>query len=204
MFSLYAWLSVLGSTSVVGVGALALGTQSPPWRVGTAAGLVLLYGSVLILRPGGVFVGDAALLFGAVGAATLIAFGVRSTVALATFCIVAAVSDVASFSGGFTRHVSDAYQAGESDLLRFLAFTIPYGGRLRPIVGVGDLIVAGTVAAALAGSGHAASRAILVPAVGLVTALFIALIVGGISAIPFIAATTLAYLAWCRQGTRSR
>ena len=102
-----------------------------------------------------------------------------------------------SYLGGVTAALSHAFQHG-SNLLPYLCLSFPVHGRLRPVVGIGDLVVITAVYLALRRLGHNGLLAFTGPFAGLALALAIGLLIGGVFAIPFIAATTSAYLWFVR------
>lgn len=120
---------------------------------------------------------------------------VSSKVSLITFCIVASVVDIYSATQGATSNIVDNYREGSSDLLRYLAISMPVDGAVRPIVGIGDFLIMSVVYFVLLRLGYSQMALVLAPLSGLVLAILVGLLVGGIFAIPFIAATTILFLS---------
>lgn len=161
------------------------------------------YAAVLVTRPGGWLLPDVAVFVMALLLGSSLGLLIKSPVALASFCMAAAVADIVSFSAGPTARLIDAFRDDSSDLLRYLCLSLPLDGRLRPIVGIGDLIILATLFFAFRRLGHRGAGALAAPVAGLLLALVVGLVLGGsIFAVPFMAATSLVYL-WM-AGRRSR
>jgi hypothetical protein len=194
-----AVVAVLLSTTLLYAGLRAV--ERTPSRARGPAALALLawYAATVAFGPRFFLYSDLALLAGAVSGACLIALAVRSPESLIVFCVAAATADVVSYSGGVTERIIEAYRLSNSDLLLSLMVTAPVEGELRPIVGVGDLVITGTVFAVLGRALRPAVAVYLAPVSGLLAALFVGLWIGGIGAVPFIAATTIAYVLWSRR-----
>jgi len=75
-----------------------------------------------------------------------------------------------------------------------LSISFPVAGAVRPIVGIGDLVVATALFAALMRIGYGVGESFAVPLGGMVLALGVGLLVGGAPALPFIAVVTGAYV----------
>lgn len=165
----------------------------------TATALVTAgYAALLAARPGGWLLPDAAVFAVAVFLGSSLGWLVRSPAALASFCIAAAVADVLSFYGGPTASLIEAFQSDSNDLLRYLCLSLPVDDRLRSIVGIGDLIILGTIYFAFHRLGHRGAAAFAAPVTGLLLALVVGLVVGTVFAMPLIAATTLGYV-WAAE-----
>jgi hypothetical protein len=120
---------------------------------------------------------------------------IRSKSSLITFCIVASVVDIYSATQGVTSNLADAYREETSDLLRYLVISMPVGGSVEPIVGIGDFFIISAICFVLVRLGYNRSQLLLAPLSGLLLAIIVGQLVGGIFAIPFIAATTIVYLS---------
>lgn len=176
----------------------ARGRQNP-----IAAAPLMAYGLALAVRPPYWGLADAAVIAGAVGGVVLIARGLTSPATVVAFLFVAAAVDLASWSGGPTRRIIDAYREGRSALLLFLALSIPLNGRIVPIVGIGDLLVGGSASLALVRAGFRPPFVALAVATGLLGALAYGLWRGGAPAVPFIAATVAGLVSWRARRTRT-
>ncbi len=160
-----------------------------------ALAFLLSYMAVLVVRPAAWPVIDLAVLVGAAGAVLLLEGGLVSPPAVVAFLCVAATVDVLSMSGGLSRLLIERYRDGTSQLLLYLTLVAPVRGRPVPIVGIGDLLVAGMAATALI---RLRLRAVAVMgsiASGLLAALAYGLWRGGAPAVPFIA-TAVLVLVW--------
>ena len=156
--------------------------------------VALGYGLVLWWNSSQWPVNDVAVLALALVVGCIIGAALRSGVAVVAFCVAAAVADLVSFSGGFTRAISDAFRAGKSGVLMHLSISFPVAGAVRPIVGIGDLVVATALFVALMRIGYEVWESFAVPLGGMVLALGVGLLVGGAPALPFIAVVTGAYV----------
>ncbi len=194
MFALTSALIVLTVTGLVLIG-VTFGMRLPhrPLTVGALA-IVGTYGAFCLVQPDVWWLANSALLLAAVAGGLLIARTLKSKAAVVAFCVTVGVVDFLSFSGGLTHHIIMLFEEGRSRLLLYLAVTIPFQGALRPIVGIGDLVVLGALFTALARLGYPHARSLLGPVTGLVAALVLGLMVGGISALPFIAGGTILYV----------
>jgi hypothetical protein len=160
-----------------------------------AAGLFLAFLVSLALPPAPAFLSNALVLAGAVGLGVFISFFLTSKGAIAAFCVAAGVVDYFSFSGGLTAKLIATAKAGNVQQLKHLVIYLPQaGGRLTALVGVGDLVILGSLYAGLMENRYPPGAALFVPTAGLVFAILTGLIVGGVYGVPFIAAAVLLYL----------
>lgn len=141
-------------------------------------------------------ISDIAVMLVALLAAATIGPNITSSSALITFCLTAGIVDFFSFSGGLTAKIIADYEQGHSLLLQYLSITAPLSDRIIPIIGIGDLIILGSVYCALPRIGHHDWLTFLFPLGGLLIALGVGLLMGGIYALPFIGGATIAYLLW--------
>lgn len=195
---------VLASACVVLVGVAWLKNRSRPQRVGLALASLLAYAMVLVTRPASLAVSDASVLLAAIGLAPLLGGSLGSMASIAVFAITASAVDLFSFGGGLTRELVQGYEAGTSDLLRFLAVTVEVGGQPRPLVGGVDLLITGSLFLGLVRVHGGPKRAAFALLVGLASAVATGLVVGGVAAVPFVglAATLDAALATRGGGAR--
>lgn len=152
------------------------------------------YAALLVVRPANVLLADLAVLASALVLGSALGSMLRGSVGLVSFCITAAVADVVSSHSGATARIVEGYRQGTSNLLQYLSLSAPVEGRIRPIVGIGDLVVLACIYFALRRLGHRGALAFAAPLSGLLLALVVGLVFGGATALPFIAATTLAGL----------
>jgi hypothetical protein len=75
-----------------------------------------------------------------------------------------------------------------------MAFSIVFKGSICPIVGLGDFIFIGIYFIALRQIGAGSWAQFIIPTAGLLGALVVGVLVGGIYAIPFMAAVVIGYL----------
>jgi hypothetical protein len=181
--------------------AVELLRRHVPVPVTRLAGILLIaYAGVLVVRPAGWAFMNAAVLAGAAGGVLLLERGLRTPGSVALFLVVAAVVDIVSMSGGLTRMLIERHRTGASNLLLYLTLVVPIGGRLVPIVGIGDLVVGGAAAAALIRLGLRRALVIGTISAGLLGALAYGLWRGGAPAVPFIAAAVVVLVGWMRRG----
>jgi hypothetical protein len=153
-----------------------------------------IYAGFLFLRPDSwILINVVVLSVAGVGGSGL-GLLIGSKASLITFCIVASIVDVYSVVQGATSTIVDSYREGSSDLLRYLAISVPVDGDITPIVGIGDFFVISAIYFVLARLGYQQMQVMLVPVAGLLLAVIVGMLVGGIFAIPFIAATTVFFV----------
>jgi hypothetical protein len=198
MFATVALLTVLAASALVCVGVAQALRIAPRPRLVLAIALLTGYSGVCVWQPGAWWFADAALLLAAAAGGLLIGRFLGSTGAVVAFCVTIAVVDLFSFGGGLTRHIMESYREGESRLLLYLTVSVPYGGAVRPIAGVGDLLILASLFSALVRLGHSKLRAFLVPTAGLTAALLVGLVRGGVAALPFVAVVTILYVLWSK------
>ncbi len=197
-------MMLLGFT-VIAVAAVLLWLASlrpVPARWTCGAGLVVLLVS-LWLRPNQSYaLTDFAVLCGAVLAGGLLARTASSWPALAVLFLVAATADLLSFLFGPTRELLGS--PGLAAALPYLSITVPSGGGLLAVIGVGDLLF--LFAAFLAFRRLEAPRALnVLPVLALEAALAAGLAAGGVPALPFLAVSVVASWWLTMQGSgRSR
>lgn len=179
-------LAVLLSACLVIAGVAWVSGWSQRQRVGLGLACLVAYAVVLVTRPASWAVSDASVLIVAIGLAPLLGQSLGSAGSIAAFAVTASAVDILSFGGGLTREIIQGHQAGTSDLLRFLAVTVPVAGQPRPLVGVVDLLLMGALFLGLVRVHGGRRRAGVVLLVGLASAVITGLVVGGIAAVPFI------------------
>jgi hypothetical protein len=153
-----------------------------------------LYGAVLVIRLPHLLTTNILILLVAVLVGSLLGTLIDKPLALVSLCIAAAIVDLISSRVGVTASLSHAFRSGSNTLLRYLSLSSRIQESLSPIVGIGDLIIMTAIYFALRRAGHVGLLAFAAPAGGLLLALAVGLIVGGIPALPFISATTVAFL----------
>ena len=161
---------------------------------------LVVYGSLFFLRPISVILSDTVMLFSAAGFAVIVSRGIKNTPAIISFSITASIVDILSFTVGPTHYILktlDHHNA--TDLLNIMAFSVVINDRICPIVGVGDFLILGVYFVILRQIGANVRTQFLIPTMGLLTALVIGILVGGSFAIPFMAASVIAYLFFTRR-----
>ncbi len=164
------------------------------WRWGALAVALIVYVIMLWTKIAPWIASDIAVILVAMLAASVIGVSLNSVSALIVFCITAGIIDFFSFSGGLTAKIIVDYQQRQGLWLQYLSISAPIFGQMIPIIGVGDLIVMGSVYSALLQLGYGGWLPFLFPLIGLLVALCIGLWIGGIYALPFIGGTTILYL----------
>jgi len=151
-------------------------------------------GILVAWRPGSFLLGNSAVILAAVSLAVLIGTRLASVGALIAFCVAAAAADLVSYFGGPTRAISESFQGSPTDILPYLAVTLPLGERLVPVVGLGDLAVLGILSLALSRRGVSGPVAFAVSAAGLLVALTLGFLGSGAPGVPFMAVAVLCFL----------
>jgi hypothetical protein len=165
------------------------------WRIAAALLLAALFLLLFLLRIYHWTAADILILLLSIAAGKVIGGIVKSRQALAVFCITLAVMDLLSFYFGPAASLISNYRNGNRLALQFLSLSVPLGGEVQPIMGIGDTMTLASVYAALIGLRVPAGRSFLIPLAGLSAALAVGLAVGGICALPFLAAAVILYLA---------
>lgn len=172
--------------------ALARVARKPLW-VTAAAGLAG-FAILLWIRPPSLVLGSAAVL--AVGALAGAGLGrlYRGREAVVTFAVAAAIADIISVFWGFTGELARSAR-GPGSLLSYLAVSIPMNGTVLFVVGAGDLLFLAYFFTTLREMGVRPGPRFAIPVGGLLAALAFGLATPGPApAIPFMAATVVAYL----------
>ncbi len=126
-----------------------------------------------------------------------------SSPALIAFCITAGIVDFLSFSRGLTAKIISGYGKGHDLLLQYLSIAAPFSNRIVPLVGIGDLVILGCIYFALHKLGRSGWLPFLFPLGGLLVALGVGLVIGGVFALPFIGGATIIYLLLWKNDSRS-
>ncbi len=158
----------------------------------------------VLWQPDNLFLSNSIVLITAVLAGSSLGLLLSSEPSVISFSIAAAAVDIFSFSGGVTKNIITSYQSGESLLLRFLTISVPVQGNIVPVVGIGDLFILGGIYFSLKKLNYSDWESILVPLSGLLLALIIGLLIGGVFSIPFIALTVTIYVVYRRRRNRGR
>lgn len=141
-----------------------------------------------------IVVTDCFVLAAALAAGTLLSRQIGSVGALSTMLIVAAIADLISAHAGPSRWLADqAQHARGVAALQFLAVSIRLKGRLAPVIGVTDLMFFTTCVSVGRRLGWPEAPALVVPLVGLLSALGVGLFAGFTPGLPFLAAAVLLY-----------
>jgi len=158
--------------------------------------LLVAYAILLQTQVTSWLISDFVVLLAALLVASSIGLTLTSSSALIVFCITAGIVDFFSFSGGLTAKIISEYAQGHNPLLQYLSITVPLSDQIIPIIGIGDLIILGSVYYALPQIGHHGWLTFFAPFVGFLSALVVGLLTGGIYALPFIGGATCVYLLW--------
>jgi hypothetical protein len=181
-------LIVLGSALIVLAGVAAMSDRAPRERTAAAIVCTAAYAVILWTRPESLVWGNVAVLAVAIALAPLLGRSLGSFGAIVAFAITVSIVDLLSFGGGLTRRIIQNYQAGTDDLLRFLAVTVPIGGRPRPLAGVVDLMIMGSLFLGLVRIHGNRPRAAVFLLAALAVAVIVGMTIGGVAGLPFLAA----------------
>ena len=187
------FVSVLVTGLIFGGATLRAGTKRRPLIILLVA-VLCVHLALFLLRASNWIISDITVMLTAMLAGSLIGSSLNSRSDIIAFCVAAALADVVSFSGGLTSKIIAEYGQGQSQLLAYLSITVPLDGGITPIIGIGDAIILSGIFTALRRMGHIGIGAFLYPLIGLLAALTVGLVVGGIFALPFIGAATILYL----------
>ena len=131
----------------------------------------------------------------AVTGGSLMKFGFKDENSLIVFLITASIIDIISFSGGFTHFITSSYLIEENVLLLYLAISIPFNNNTIPIIGFGDLFILSVIITILMETKRSNIEIIIASLSGLLLALTLGLMFGGIYAIPFISISVILYIS---------
>lgn len=185
-------------------GTRLTGRLTRPWLWSALVLALAAYAGLLWTQVAAWPISDMAVMLVALLAASAIGMSLTSSSALIAFCIAAGIADFFSFSGGLTAKIIADYEQGHGLLLQYLSLAAPLPDRVIPIIGIGDLIILGSVYYALPQIGHHDWPTFLFPLGGLLIALGVGLLTGGIYALPFIGGATIVYLLWKAKARSSQ
>ena len=158
------------------------------------APVALGFAGLLIFRPPSLLLSNTAVLvISAVGARWLAGI-LRGEGAVFAFSMAASVADIVSFFAGPTRHLLDGAETGPGSVVSYLAFSIPVGGSVLPLLGAADLLFVGVYFLVLRALGATVPTAVALPTLGMLLAMAVGLWLGGVPGIPFLAGVSVAYL----------
>lgn len=181
-----AWLAFLGTRLTVKLERRRL-------QIAFAVALVA-YLLLFVLRPSIWPLSDVLVMLVSVLLGSYISGSLTTPSSIVAFCITASIADIISFSGGVSAKIMTDYAQGKSPFLQYLAVSLPLGGIVAPLIGLGDIIILSSIFYAFAKIGYRGLASFLFPLAGLLIALTVGFLVGGIFALPFISATTILYL----------
>lgn len=122
---------------------------------------------------------------------------------LAVALVLAAGADCGSFLFGPTHFaMKQAAGTGMAPLMAYLSISIPIHARLYSVIGLGDLWIFTACVASTRRLGWPERAAVLAPLLGILAAVAIALAVGPVPALPFLAGAVLIYAFFCRARRR--
>jgi hypothetical protein len=200
--ALAAAVTVAGFATVVWISRLA-DRMPPSQRRRLAVVLLAAYAAALLFRPAAWPVIDLAVLAGAIGGVLLFERGLQTAAAIVVFVTVAGLVDfISMMSGGLSKTLFEHYQKGTSSVMLYLSLVWPVRGHIIPIVGISDLFIGGSAAAALMRIKLPPLAVMLTMSAALLIALAVGLWRGGAPALPFLAAAVW-LLVW-RHSQRLR
>ena len=197
--ALYAliFLTTGCSALMIFLGARVMLTIKRPQRIVLSILVLFLYSALLWFQPDNWFLSDVAVLAVAITIGSLVGISIASRPsrsALVVFLVTVALVDVISFSGGLTAKIIADYREGSSVLLQFLSVSIPLNLRVMPVVGLGDLVIMGCIYVVLIRLAYPLWESFFAPLFGLLLALIVGLIIGGVYALPFVAGAVIGYV----------
>jgi hypothetical protein len=148
---------------------------------------LLAYLVMVYVGSPSVWLSSGVVVLASVAGAMVIGSFNRSRGSVVMFLVTAAVIDWFSFSGGLTRWIIDSGGAGNPLLLQYLTVALPVGGRVRYLIGIGDLLITGAAGLSLFRLGYPALRTGMVLVFSILLAVLVALRIGGIPALPVVA-----------------
>ena len=160
---------------------------------------VAVYGMFLFFRPDFVFTAGwvglvAAALVGQLFGSKLL----PNPHGLLAFLLTASVVDLMSVASGPTKALIEAAESGATSLVHYLALLLPWHGSLVPALGVGDLFGLAVLLSSLRCQGFSRGLSFVFGLSGILAALVVALIIGGVAGYPFLTAAAVAALVYKR------
>ena len=196
-------LVIAGSCVVEYLGVRVVNSL-PAWKQKWLAAVsIVLCGLAIAVFGNQVVSTDCCVLLAALIVGTLLSRLVGSFGALATMLIVAATVDFISSYSGPTRWLLDrAQHAHTAAVLQFLCVSMRIKQRLVGVIGVTDLIFFTTCVSVTRRLGWPEPWALIVPLLGLLSALGLGLLIGPTPALPFLATAVLLYSYGSRSSRR--
>jgi len=186
------------SVLIVFIGIRLISKLKKGILLGVTLPVILVYVGLLIIQPDNLLISNALVLITSIMVGSLLGMLISNEASVIVFSVTAAIVDLVSFSGGITAKIISNYQSGGSLLLHYLSISIPVGSKIIPIVGIGDFIIVGAIFYSLKRLNYTNTECFLVPTIGLLIALVVGLIVGGIYAVPFIATAVIVFFIYRR------
>jgi len=201
MFHLVVIFFVATSSALVTCLGVRLAVRLSRRTVATVSiSAVVLFGVFLAFSPYNLVFSNLAVLIAVICVGSGIGLLLNTKPALVSFAVVASVADIISVTGGITKSLSESYHEGASNLLLNLSVSCVLDGKVQQVIGIGDLVICASIMFALYRLGYRGLLVFLGPGSGLLVALSVGLMVGGIFGIPFMAATTFLLLILARTG----
>lgn len=169
------------------------------WRI--LLPVLLLYGLLLYLRPSNLLLSNGIVLAVTTLGGTLIGAGLTTRSTVISFSIASSLADILSFTVGPTRILLDQFGGATSSLVTYLTITIPVREQVLPLIGIGDLMILSAYFAALRQLGCSALVSFGAPLSGVIAALSVGLVLGGVFGIPFMAVAVVGVLLLSRKPT---
>ena len=155
---------------------------------------VLAYILMISFQVSDWFVSDSLVIIISILAGFTIGNSISRRSSLIVFCVTAGIVDFVSFTGGLTAKIIADYSNGHNLILQNLCISIPFNGKIVPLLGFGDLFVLGIIFRSLHKIGFESWFVSLIPIAGLLFALFLGLKFHGIYALPMIGGATISFL----------
>lgn len=163
---------------------------------GVTVSVILSYVALLIIQLNNFVISNMIVFLTSILAGSVIGTTISNESALIMYSLTAAVMDVLSFSRGLTNKLISSYQSGESLFVQYLVISIPSESGLILLIGIGDLLIVSGMFYALKQLNYSDIECFFIPFIGVLIALTIGLMIGGIAAIPFMALTVVSYIIY--------
>jgi hypothetical protein len=158
------------------------------------AAAVLIYCLMISFQVSNWVIGNCLIIAISILAGFAIGNSISTVSSLIVFCITAGIVDFVSFTGGLSARIIEEYSKGHNLILQNLCISIPFHGKIVPLLGIGDLFVLGIILRSLNKIGFESWFVPLIPIAGLLIALLIGLMFHGIYALPIIGGVTIIFL----------
>ncbi len=196
-------IAFLLSSAILYYGIVQVGGLKKQYMIFAQIVALLIYVAIVSSGYYHFLVVDLLILLVAVVFGNLIASFVNGKSALIVFCVTAGLVDIYSYFNGLTHAIVSNFGEGKDPLLLYLGVAFPLESQPVFVAGIADWLIIAGIFYGLTGLGYSRSFSFLVPWSGLLLAVIIGLLAGGIFAIPFISFITIIAVMYSKQPSQA-